>query len=280
VRKTILKKLYSANSRYQIKKIVITFVCSVFLAGISLSCDNPSNSIDQKDETITKNPGWLTDSAQTSSDKTNTVKTYTLTVRVEPPDAGSVEPSGGTFNEREIVTLRAKTHEGFEFQNWSGDINSSQESISFHMVSDMEITATFQSVVYFKWKASAEIQNGVFSKPEVLAAICYGIDERRISQEGSNNFGERIEIIPDQEYAEGIYSPSEAKRLLIEAGYPNGFKVDMYIKSGNERLRYIAFQIQDTLQYSAILVDIHIVEPAEYYAAKDHDCILVDLARN
>jgi hypothetical protein len=222
-----------------------------------------------KAETV-EQPGEIVDSR----------KIYTLSTQVVPSDAGVIEPSGGSFYEREIVTLKAIALEGFEFQNWSGDINSSQEQISFHMVSDMEITATFQPVDYFTWSASAAIQNGIFSYEKVLRAICYGIDERRISQEGSDNFGERIEIMPSQEYAGGVYSPSEAKKLLVEAGYPNGFRVNMYIKSGDERLQYIAYSIKYSLQDIVIGIDLHVVEPAEFYAPKDIDCIFIDLASN
>jgi len=56
---------------------------------------------------------------------------------------GSVNPSGGTYEEGTIVTLTAIPDAGFEFSSWSGDISGTVNPVGITMSSDKLITANF-----------------------------------------------------------------------------------------------------------------------------------------
>ncbi len=66
---------------------------------------------------------------------------YTLTINVD--GNGSVNPSGGTYEEGTIITLDAIADAGNEFVAWSGDASGTNSSISITMNSDKSITANF-----------------------------------------------------------------------------------------------------------------------------------------
>ena len=70
---------------------------------------------------------------------------YTLTVSVEPSDAGYVSPAGGVYDEGTVVKLTAHANAGYKFDHWSnGDTNNSTTII---MDSDKHIVAYFSSVI-------------------------------------------------------------------------------------------------------------------------------------
>ncbi len=75
------------------------------------------------------------------------LKTYTLSVSVSPPGAGSVSPSCGQYKPGAQVTLTASPASMYIFANWTGDvgtvvgINASTTTIT--MNGDYSIVANF-----------------------------------------------------------------------------------------------------------------------------------------
>jgi uncharacterized repeat protein (TIGR02543 family) len=73
----------------------------------------------------------------------NFIKTYTLTISVDPAEGGTVSPVSGTYDEGESVTLTATPAAGYRFDHWSGDASGNTDSITVTMDADMDITANF-----------------------------------------------------------------------------------------------------------------------------------------
>jgi len=73
---------------------------------------------------------------------------YTLTISVEPNNAGYIElnPLGGIYDCGTVVTLIAYANEGYEFSYWGGDISSSNETIQIVMDSNKTIIAHFVAI--------------------------------------------------------------------------------------------------------------------------------------
>lgn len=76
------------------------------------------------------------------------ITTYTLTINVEPPEAGTTNPNPGlhVYNENEIVTIFATANPGWFFSEWTGDIGNAypyNDFIQIPMDGNKVITANF-----------------------------------------------------------------------------------------------------------------------------------------
>lgn len=69
---------------------------------------------------------------------------HTLTVTVAPEGAGTVSPDGGTFEDSTQVELTASANEGYAFSDWSGDLSSTDNPLSFTITGDTDLTANFE----------------------------------------------------------------------------------------------------------------------------------------
>ena len=72
--------------------------------------------------------------------------TYTLTTKVNPPGAGTVSPSGGTFNEGESVTISAVPSANYNFKQWTGTGSGTANPLTFNIISNASITAEFEFI--------------------------------------------------------------------------------------------------------------------------------------
>jgi len=71
-------------------------------------------------------------------------RTYTLSVSVNPSQAGSVSPVGGEYESGEQVTLTASPASGYTFDYWYGAASGSSNTVTITMNSDKTITAYFE----------------------------------------------------------------------------------------------------------------------------------------
>jgi hypothetical protein len=72
--------------------------------------------------------------------------TYTLSVIVNPPQAGSVSPSGGEYESGEQVILTATPTSGYTFEYWEDMASSSSNTVTITMNAHKAITAHFKVV--------------------------------------------------------------------------------------------------------------------------------------
>ena len=71
-------------------------------------------------------------------------RTYTLSVSVNPWQAGFVLPSGGEYKSGVQVTLTAIANTGYTFNHWSGTTSATTSTISVTMDSHKSLTANFE----------------------------------------------------------------------------------------------------------------------------------------
>ena len=74
------------------------------------------------------------------------VQTYTLTVN--SGEGGSVNTSGGIYNQGQTVSVRAIPNPGHEFTGWSGDVSGTSNPLSITIDSNTSITAQFARIKY------------------------------------------------------------------------------------------------------------------------------------
>lgn len=70
---------------------------------------------------------------------------FTVTTVPQPIEGGSIQPFQGSdlFIEDETVTLTALPNEGWVFERWAGDLDTTQNPITFDVVSDVTAVAVF-----------------------------------------------------------------------------------------------------------------------------------------
>jgi len=77
------------------------------------------------------------------SEPTPSAQTYTLTINISPPGAGSVSPTSNQYKEGTEVTLTAVPSSGYRFASWSGNVSSLEPTITVTMDSNKNIVANF-----------------------------------------------------------------------------------------------------------------------------------------
>ena len=70
-------------------------------------------------------------------------KRYFLSVIASPTEGGSVSPTSGLYDSDSLVTIVATPADGYDFVSWSGDVSSSEPTVSIIMDSDKEAVAVF-----------------------------------------------------------------------------------------------------------------------------------------
>ncbi len=83
-------------------------------------------------------------SCSSDSEENGQTQMYSLSVAISPSEGGSVSPAGGNFEEGQTIDVQAIPSENYEFVEWSGSVNSSQNPLTITMDSNKGITGVFQ----------------------------------------------------------------------------------------------------------------------------------------
>lgn len=76
----------------------------------------------------------------------NDLEIYTLDTTVTPPEAGTISPSSGQFDDGEQVQISASPNQNWVFKEWNGDLNGSNNPASFTMSKNMSVNALFEKL--------------------------------------------------------------------------------------------------------------------------------------
>ena len=71
---------------------------------------------------------------------------YTLTVTASPSNGGLVNPTKGSYNPGEQVTILASANQYYIFNKWTGNWNSTENQVTITMDSNKTLTANFTKV--------------------------------------------------------------------------------------------------------------------------------------
>ena len=78
----------------------------------------------------------------------NTPNQITYELSVSSSDGGSVDISGGTYNQNSEVTITATPAPGYAFSGWSGNATGSTNPLTVTMTGDKTITANFNRITF------------------------------------------------------------------------------------------------------------------------------------
>ena len=97
------------------------------------------------DETPEEFNGGQVPSEPEEGNKGGLILKYSLTVKVEPFDGGTVKGEG-SYLAGQKVEVKAIRKSGWQFQSWSGNLNTTNDSETLAMDGDKEITAHFVGI--------------------------------------------------------------------------------------------------------------------------------------
>ena len=86
----------------------------------------------------------LSTTEETTTEETTTEETTTYQVTIAISGNGSTSISSGTYNQGQQISITASSESGNRFINWSGDVSSTEETISITVNSNMNISANFE----------------------------------------------------------------------------------------------------------------------------------------
>jgi uncharacterized repeat protein (TIGR02543 family) len=73
---------------------------------------------------------------------------YTLSVNVNPAEAGKAVPSSGTYKHGTTIDVAAVANGEYVFDNWTGDASGNSSTIKVTMNSNKNLTANFVKEKY------------------------------------------------------------------------------------------------------------------------------------
>jgi surface protein len=71
---------------------------------------------------------------------------YTLTVTSNPTEGGTINPTGGEYEEGTEVTINVTPNETYSFSNWSGSLDGSESPLIITMDSDINLVGNFTRI--------------------------------------------------------------------------------------------------------------------------------------
>ncbi|PKD44763.1 InlB B-repeat-containing protein [Rhodohalobacter barkolensis] len=84
-----------------------------------------------------------TDSNGDESGNDSDTASYSLTASASPSEGGTVNPSSGSYEDGRNVSVTATANEGWDFVNWTGDRESTDNPLEFKISSNTIVTANF-----------------------------------------------------------------------------------------------------------------------------------------
>ena len=76
------------------------------------------------------------------------VPTVQFDLVVDTTEGGSVNTSGGTYNENSSVSITATPIAGYEFSGWTGNATGNANPLSVTITGNVNITANFTQSIY------------------------------------------------------------------------------------------------------------------------------------
>jgi glutathione transport system substrate-binding protein len=116
---------------------------------------------------------------------------------------------------------------------------------------------------------SMNTQQKPFDNPKVRQAVAYAINKQALAKVAFNGYAEPAQGVVPQgvEYAVKLgawpYDLARAKRLMAEAGYPNGFETELWSAYNHSTAQKVSQFLQQQLQQIGIRTKITLLEAGQ-----------------
>lgn len=160
---------------------------------------------------------------------------YSFSASASPSEAGSVSPESGTYEEGSEVEVTASANEGWNFTEWTGDVESTENPVSVTIDSDTEITANFAEVTY-ELTASASPSEGGSVDPE--SATYSAGDEVEVEATASEGW-EFVEWTGDQQSTDNPLTFNISSDTDLTANFeqlPQAFSSTVTVSDGTNSI--------------------------------------------
>ena len=125
-------------------------------------------------------------SSTVSCSKDDGIAEFNLVVGVT--EGGSVNTSGGTYDEGAEVTITATPDEGYRFTGWTGNATGNENPLSVTITGNVNITANFMQYIYLDSNGiTIKCPNAAIGYTGVINGVTYTVvDNTTISTEIAN----------------------------------------------------------------------------------------------
>ena len=125
-------------------------------------------------------------SSTVSCSKDDGIAEFNLVVGVT--EGGSVNTSGGTYNEGAEVTITATSDEGYRFTGWTGNATGNENPLSVTITGNVNITANFMQYIYLDSNGiTIKCPNAAIGYTGVINGVTYTVvDNTTIRTEIAN----------------------------------------------------------------------------------------------
>ena len=125
-------------------------------------------------------------SSTVSCSKDDGIAEFNLVVGVT--EGGSVNTSGGTYDEGAEVTITATPDEGYRFTGWTGNATGNENPLSVTITGNVNITANFMQYIYLDSNGiTIKCPNAAIGYTQVINGVTYTVvDNTTISAEIAN----------------------------------------------------------------------------------------------
>ena len=125
-------------------------------------------------------------SSTVSCSKDDGIAEFNLVVGVT--EGGSVNTSGGTYDEGAEVTITATPDEGYRFTGWTGNATGNENPLSVTITGNVNITANFMQYIYLDSNGiTIKCPNAAIGYTGVINGVTYTVvDNTTISAEIAN----------------------------------------------------------------------------------------------
>jgi len=131
---------------------------------------------------------------------------------------------------------------------------------------DLEVVAAPSIVLRY---LSMNTQQKPFDNPKVREAIAYAINKQALAKVAFNGYATPADgVVPDAvEYSVKLgpwpYDLAKAKKLMAEAGYPNGFETELWSAYNHSTAQKVSQFLQQQLQQIGIRTKITLLEAGQ-----------------
>ena len=139
---------------------------------------------------------------------------------------------------------------------------TSYQSDGLSLTSTKAFTLTTSSPAItgvYKWSVPTNL--APFTDARIREAISLLLDEENLT--AGLIPGKTVQLKPEQEFASEKYNLDRAKRLLWEAGYPNGFRMSIYAAPDSDQVKTLASAVSESLKKAGIVANLMFYQRAE-----------------
>jgi len=166
---------------------------------------------------------------------------FTLSATASPAEGGIVNPSSGSYEDGSNVSVAATANEGWDFVNWTGDRESTNNPLEFQITSNTTVTANFADM------RSLYTVNLIAADAEDEISLVFGQSE-------DEDFVYAPPLPPSGSLDARFLADGEDYYTLIKSNLLREASWELVYQTGSGDVLTLSWQITDTQMVGALIM--------------------------